>query len=94
MLNEIVWSFGWLVVCLCVGTSRCGLVWPSERTKLSPLFDHFFEPKPSMWEALGLHFGTLGLDFGVFLEALTPLGPSWTTLGESIKNGCHFVVES
>ena len=27
-----------------------------------------------MWEALGLHFGTLGLQFGVILEALAPLG--------------------
>ena len=33
-----------------------------------------FDSKTLIWEASGLHFGTIGLHFGVFLEALTLLG--------------------
>ena len=45
-----------------------------------PFFTTVLRPKTSIWEALGLHFGTLGLHFGVFWEALGPLGAHF----------CHF----
>ena len=52
-----------------------------------------FESKTSIWEALGLYFGALGLHFGVFLEALTPLGTTLATLGQSIEKCSIFSAE-
>ena len=50
------------------------------------------DPKTSVLGILGDHFGTLGVDFGdpglhfgVFLEALTPLGAHFGHFGENSK---------
>ena len=63
---------------LGIGANCCLVFRISERIKLSPLFNHIFESKASIWEDLGFHFGTLGLNFGVFFGGL---GLHWAHFG-------------
>ena len=59
-----------------------------------PFFTTVLRPKTSIWEASGLHFGILGLHFGVFWEALGPLGVHFGNFGGICRKWVAFRRES